>query len=297
MSNKYTVFYRGNQAVLADFSAGDISSDGAVVIMEILERKHKLIKYFSKHLSDKRHPSYTKHSVEKMLKQRVFMLMSGYEDTNDVEHLKKDPLYQDVLAGQLVSQPTLSRFENSVDKHAVFALCNSWLDRYVGSLEGRRSIIIDVDATDDPTHGSQQLSMFNGFYGQFMYNELFFHDGNTGQIILPVLRPGNSHSNKWYVSILKRIIKRIRAAYPKMEIIVRGDSGFSCAPFYRLADQFKLKYTLGIASNAVLKKLVTRSKKAVEYLYASQGIKHKHFIGFEYKAESWHKSQRVYAKV
>ena len=107
---------------------------------------------------------------------------------------------------------------------------------YVSTLGGRKSITIDIDATDDPTYGKQQFTMFNGYYGQFMYNELFFHDGDTGQIIVPVLQPGKSHSNKWYVSILKRIVKKIRLSYPKMEIIIRADSGFSNAPFYKLAD-------------------------------------------------------------
>jgi hypothetical protein len=117
-------------------------------------------------------------------------------------------LFQDILDGELASQPTISRLENSVDKHSVFNLCNAWVDRYVDTLEGREKVVIDIDATDDPTHGNQQLAMFNGYYGHFMYNELFFHDGETGQIIVPVLRPGNSHSNKWYVSILKRILKK-----------------------------------------------------------------------------------------
>jgi hypothetical protein len=126
----------------------------------------------------------------------------------------------------------------------------------VSSLSGRKLIVIDVDATDDPTHGNQQMSMFNDYYGQFMLNELFFHNGDTGQITLPVLRPGNSHSNKWYVGILKRIVIKIRATYPKMEIVIRTDSGFSCAPFYELVDDYDLLFVTGQASNAVLKKKV-----------------------------------------
>ena len=195
MSNKNTIFYRGNTGISVDFSAEEISSDGALVLLEKMERKHKVIKYFSSFLPDTRNPLLITHSTEKLLKQRVFMLMQGYEDANDVSHLKNDPLYKDILEGDLASQPTISRFENSLDKHSIFNLCYAWIDRYVLSLKGRSSITIDVDATDDPTYGTQQLSMFNGYYGQFMYNELFFHDGDTGQIIVPVLRLGNSHSN------------------------------------------------------------------------------------------------------
>jgi hypothetical protein len=225
------------------------------------------------------------------------MLMQGYEDTNDVQYLKNDPLYKDILEGDMASQPTMSRFENSMGKASVFAMCYAWIDRYVGTLKGRSRVVIDIDATDDPTHGNQQLSMFNGYYGRFMYNELFFHDGDTGQIIVPVLRPGNSHSNKWYVAILKRVVGRIRAAWPQMEIVVRGDSGFSCAPFYRLADDMDLKFALGMSTNEVLKRRSARAERAVGHLFVANGRKHQHFMAYRYQAGSWHTEQQCYAKV
>ena len=297
MSNKNTVFYRGSTAVLVDFSAEEISSDGSLLLLEKLERKHKLIRHFSKLIPDARDPLRTIHTREKQLKQRVYSLMQGYEDTNDVHYLKNDPLYKDILEGDMASQPTLSRFENCLDKASIFDMCYSWIDRYVQTLRHRRRIIIDIDSTDDPTHGKQQLSMFNGYYGHFMYNELFFHDGQTGQIIVPVLRPGNSHSNKWYVAILKRVVKKIRAAYPTIEIIIRGDSGFSCAPFYQLADDMDLKFTLGVATNEVLKRKVARAERAVKHLFVSRNVKHQHFMAHTYRAKSWHKSQQCYSKI
>jgi hypothetical protein len=174
---------------------------------------------------------------------------------------------------------------------------NVWLDNYVSSLKGRKEVIIDIDATDDPTYGHQQLSMFNGYYGQFMYNELFFHDGQTGQIILPVLRPGNSHSNKWYVSLLKRVVERIREKYPNIKITIRTDSGFSGAEFYKLVDDYDLLYATGIASNEVLKKQTKELEKTVRETYLSKKEKHQSFISFGYKAKSWHKEQQCYAKV
>ena len=252
MSDKSTIFYRGNTAVSVDFSAEEISSDGAIVLLEKVERQHRLLRYFSNYIPDHRHPLFITHSLEKLLKQRVFMLMQGYEDANDVFHLQHDPLCKDILEGDLASQPTISRFENSLDKHSIFELCYAWIDRYVSSLKGRKSIVIDIDATDDATYGKQQLSMFNGFYGQFMYNELFFHDGDTGQIIVPVLRPGNSHSNKWYVAILKRIITKIYQAYPDISITIRADSGFSLPSIlfvsrdiqFEICYRFSLKFSL-----------------------------------------------------
>lgn len=297
MSTKDTLFYRLNKAVSVDFSASEISTDGSLILLEKLEREHKLIKKFGKHLPDLRNPKLITYSRESQLKQRVFMMMLGYQDANDVTHLQHDPLFKDVLQGDLASQPTISRFENSLDKHAIFELSNAWVDHYVSTLSGRKSIVIDVDPTDDPTHGNQQMSMFNGYYGQFMLNELFFHDGETGQIILPVLRPGNSHSNKWYVGLLKRIIIKIRATYPEMKIIIRTDSGFSCAPFYELVDRYNLLFATGQASNAILKKKVSRAEKAVKQLFLNQGQKHQHFMSFSYKAKSWHKEQQCYSKI
>ena len=297
MSNKNTVFYRGKTEVSVDFSAEQISTDGSVLLLEKLERKHKLLRHFSKIIPDTRDPLRTTHKIEKLLRQRVYTLMQGYEDTNDVKYLKNDPLYQDILNGDMASQPTLSRFENSMDKASIFNLCYAWVDRYVSTLKNRKRIIIDIDATDDQTYGNQQMSMFNGYYGHFMYNELFFHDGETGQIIVPVLRPGNSHSNKWYVAILKRVVKKIREVYPKMEIIIRGDSGFSCATFYQLADDMNLMFTLGISSNEILKRQVAQAEKAVSHLFVSKQVKHQHFISYTYQAGSWHKPQQCYAKV
>jgi hypothetical protein len=297
MSAKNTSFYRNNTAVLVDFSAEEISSDGALVLLEKLERKHKLLHDFSQLIPDNRDPFRTVHSLKKLLKQRVYMLMQGYEDTNDVFHLQNDPLFKDILEGDLASQPTLSRFENGIQKRTIFELCYACIDRYVSGLNGRKEVIIDIDATDAPTHGVQQLSMFNGYYGQFMYNELFFHDGQTGQIILPVLRPGNSHSNRWYVGILSRIIKRIRDKYPQIKIIIRADSGFSCPAFYSLAEKYNLLYAIGLASNEVLKKRSKRAAKVVQSLYVDNKEKHQHFFSFPYQAGSWEREQICHCKV
>jgi len=297
MSNKDTIFYRGNKEITLDFSAEEISSDGSVVLLKKLERKHHYIRDFSRLIPDQRSSSRITHSIEKLLKQRVYGLMLGYEDANDVQYLKNDPLLKDILEGDLASQPTISRLENKSEKHSIFNLCYAWVDKYVSTLKNRKQIIIDIDSTDDATHGHQQLSMYNGYYGRFIYNELFFHDGETGQIICPVLRPGNSHSNKWYVAILKRILLKIKLKYPELKIIVRADSGFSCPAFYQLADKFDLKYAIGQASNEVLKKRTLRATNAVSHLYVSSGKKHQHFMSFKYQAKTWHRSQQCYSKI
>jgi len=297
MRSKNTLFYKQNQAYIVNFSAEDISSDIPIFLSEKIERKHHLIRHISTFIKDTREKDKVTYSYEHILKQRVFLMMQGYEDANDVEHLKHDKVIKNILGGDLASQPTISRFENNIDKATIFNILYGWLNKYVESLAGREHVIIDIDATDDPTHGAQQLTMYNGYYGQFMYNELLFHDGETGQIILPVLRPGNSHSNKWYVSILKRVIHAIKLQYPEIKIFIRADSGFSNAPFYKLAEDESLYYAVGLATNDVLKRKVKRVENAVRHLHLSQKEKYQHFISFQYQAGSWHAPQQCYSKI
>lgn len=299
MENKYTAFFKGKQAVNIDFNAEKISKDAAILLSEKIERKDNIIKSISEQIQDKRNPNYIDFDVYNLLKQRVFLMIQGYADCNDVNSLKSDPIINQTLDGKMGSQPTLSRFENMIDKHSLYAMLKMWLSNYIDSIDkNRKQLIIDIDSTDDPTHGAQQLSMFNGYYCQFMYNELFFHDGLTGQIILPVLRPGNSHSNRWYVAILRRIITEIKLKRPDLEIIIRTDGGFSCPEFYRLAKKENLKYCTGIAANKVLKTKVTRVEKAIEILFRGTTQKYQHFIGpFEYQAGTWDEAQNCYAKV
>ena len=272
MQKKYRVYSRGKQEISVSFNGKQLSSDGSMVLLEKIERKEKLIKLFSSAISDKRNPRYIKHTISKMLKQRVYTMIHGYEDANDEKQLRKDPVIHAIVDSELASQPTISRMESQMDRKQIYKLSETFLNRYIESLKNRKEIVIDVDATDDPTHGKQQLSLFNGFYYQFMYSELLFFDGETQQIILPVLRPGNSHSNKWHVSILKRIVEKIQSKYSNIKITIRADSGFSQPEFYEFARDKKLCYCIGIARNQRLSCKTTRAEKAVRYLFAAFSI-------------------------
>ena len=159
MSTKNTIFYKQGQEYLLNFSAEKISSDASIFLAEKIECKYNIIRDISKLISDSRDQSLIRFSYESILKQRVFLMMQGYEDANDVNYLKNDPVIKNILGGDLASQPTISRFENTVDKQTIFKILYGWLDRYVRSLKGRKTVIIDIDATDDPTYGHQQLSL------------------------------------------------------------------------------------------------------------------------------------------
>jgi hypothetical protein len=300
MSKQNTIFYKKKQQVTYNFSAEEISTDGAIFLSEKIERKHRIIKEFSRLIPEYRDEEKIEHSIEKMIKQRVFLQVQGYEDCNDEKALRDDPLIKEVLDGELASQPTLSRLENSLSVRDIYNISlNFFLEQYVLSIPlNKKRIVIDVDGTDDETHGSQQYAMFNGFYEQFMYSQLLFHDGETGQVILPVLRPGNSHSNRWFVHILRIIVKRIRERLPDIEIWIRADSGYSGDEFYRLAKQENLKFAIGMISNKRLKRYTKEAEEEIREEYLNQGEKHQYFTeAFEYKADSWDYPENCYAKV
>jgi len=299
MKEPNIAFSKQFKAVKFDFSGEKISSDGGVLILNNIERRHKILRDIVSVIPDYRSPLLIKHDLLKMLKQRTYLLALGYEDCDDSDTLRKDPIISMVLGSDLASQPTLSRLENNISKHTIFALYNKFIERYVKSIKsGQSEVIIDVDCTDDPTHGAQQLSLFNGHHGQFMYNELMFFDGVTGELILPVLRPGNVHTSRWMPKILNRIVKAIRAAHPHIQIIIRADAGFSNPDFFNMAQSSLLEFCMGLRGNQVLNKLINSDYNWVKEQYADHGIEYQHFVGpFAYQAESWEKPQQVYAKV
>jgi hypothetical protein len=294
-----TAFFKKNQAYKFNFSAEKISSDGGILLSEKIERKHGLLKSFSKLLPDDRNELFIVYTREAQLKQRIYLMMQGYEDCNDEKKLRKDPLVSELIGSELCSQPTLSRFERSLGKHDIYKLCNWFVDKYVNNLPSDcKEVVLDVDSTDDPTHGQQQLSLFNGYYYQWMYNELIINDGITGEIVLPVLRAGNCHSGRWFAAILKRIVLKLRARFPGLTIKVRADSGFSSAGFYQLANDMNIEFCLGISTNNVLKTLTRAKEVEIEQEYLSKKQKQQEIIGpFTYQAGSWKNPQLVYAKV
>lgn len=299
MSNKNTLFYRQKQHYTFNSDNEYLSTDGGLILLEKIENKHKLIKVFSSNLVDNRDASKIDFTYYELCKQRVFLMAQGYQDCNDEAFLENDPILKEMLGNNLCSQSTLSRFENSFSVRDIYNLSLYWIDNYVKSIDkNRKNIVIDVDGTDDPTHGNQQLSLFNGYYGQTMFNQLFFHDGETGQIILPVLRPGNVHSNRWFVKILRIIVDKIRTKYPSIAITIRADGGFSGAQFYDLVEEKNLFYCVGMTTNSVLKKETKIAYDIVQRTCVKKKLKFQHFTkSFQYKAKSWTNQQTCYAKV
>src|SRR5512139_2969942 len=222
-----------SKEVVADFAGGRITSDSGGLLLRELDRRYQLGEKLVRCLSDPRDSHKVKHQLLTLVRQRLFAIAQGYEDNNDAATLAKDPAFK-IMAGKapesdgdLASQPTLSRFENRVTAKDLRRLSDRLLELYLKTHPGPRKIIVlDMDATDDPTHGKQQLSFFHGYYEEHMYHSLLVFDGRDGFPLAAILRPGNTHSSHGALAVLKRLVKKLKKAYPEALILFRADAGF-----------------------------------------------------------------------
>src|SRR6202451_1460692 len=253
-------FYR-HQPIRADFSGGQISSDAGLLPLRAFDQRYGLTHGLAGRLCDPRAEERVRHSVLSLFRQRLYQISAGYEDTNDADRLRHDPVFQ-ILADQplgepLGSQPTLSRWENSPSPRDLLKLQDALLDWFVKicreQVRKQAEILLDVDSTDDPTHGQQQLSFFNGGYGQHMYHPMLIFERHTGCLLAARLRAGHASSHARIVPMLLRLVPRLQSAFPGVPIQLRGDAGFALPLLYEFCEFFNLEYALGIPANCVFK--------------------------------------------
>jgi Transposase DDE domain group 1 len=301
--------------VQADFDAGTLSSDGGVLFLRPLETQMAIIKRLSQVLVDRRHPSYVEHSYEDLMRQRVFPIACGYEDGNDCNFLRHDPAFKAAchrlpLSGDpLGSQPTMSHLENAVGPRDLYRMTRTLVDLFLDSYDRvPNAILLDIDDTNDTTHGDQQLTLFNAHYGDYGYQPLHIYEGQSGKLITTILRPGQRPSGKQIVAILKRLVPYIRARWPKVQILLRGDSHFSAPEVHAFceAQSEPVYYVLGQSSKAVLKDKASPLIAQAQTLYRLQLSRHTQdappikirlFMTFQYQAASWSQSRRIVCKV
>jgi hypothetical protein len=303
-----TLGFLGQQPLVIDFDAPDVSSDGGAILLRQVDGRLGVTRWFAEALSDDRDSSRVVHDRLEQCRQRIYQIGLGYEDCNDSDRLRDDPMLKTVCGRLpkdehgLSSQPTLSRFENAMDWATIRRLIRGFEESYVASLPADTSeVILDIDATDDETHGAQQLSFFHGYYDHHMYHPLLLFDGESGQLITVKLRPGNTHASRGAATMLARVIKRIKRRFPDVSILVRGDSGF-CVPqvletVERLSREYgDVDYLFGIAKNAVLLRLAEAAMASAEEMYETYGKDVQHFTEFDYAAGSWSHPRLVIAK-
>jgi len=293
-----------SRSVVAEFSAGPMTSDGGSLLLREIDQTTNLSSSMSGSLSDRRDKAKVHHGQEELLRQRLFAIAMGYEDGNDHQTLRFDSGLKTAVGRlpetgpALASQPTISRFENRVGNRELRRLSDALINAYVAAHPApRRLIVLDMDATDDPAHGMQQLCCFHGYYDQYMLHPLLIFDGLTGFPLAAVLRAGNAHASKGAAAILKRIIGRLKHAYPKATILIRADAGFAVPSIYRLLECEKVKYTIGLITNDRLRKRAANLALKAEKEFAKSGEKQRLFGSFYHRAGSWQKSRRVIAKV
>jgi hypothetical protein len=289
--------------VRLDFDAPEISSDGGLLLLRQMDDRLGLTAGFAACLDDARDPGRVLHNRHEQSRQRIFQIALGYEDCNDADTLRFDPLLKTVCertpndALGLSSQPTLSRFENAPDGVTLRRLVG-WLERsYVEALPaGTEVVVLDIDATDDQTHGAQQLSFFHGFYDHHIYHPLMLYDAETGQLISTLLRPGNTHASRGAIGLLRRLIRRLRGRFPQVQIVVRGDAGFAMPRLMEELERLRVDYLFGIAKNRVLRRLAEPAMEWAAELFALSRAPVRRFAGFEYAARSWPHSRYIVAK-
>ena len=298
--------------IVARFDQREGSSDGGALLLKAADRHYGLVAGLSSCLRDDRQAGKVDHSLRELVAQRVFSIACGYPDANDSARLSEDPIHQllldrDPIEGRaLASQPTLSRFENGVGVKELYRsgefLAESVIRRHAKRLRHRRNrVTIDLDPTDDPTHGAQQLSFFNGHYDTWCYLPVMgfvsFNDEAEQYLCAAVLRPGNVTAAAGAVAILRRLVRMIRHHLPGVQIRVRLDGGFAHPAVLEFLDaQPRLEYVVAMAKNTLLKRVVESGMRRARQLSRRSG-KTEHIYGeVRYKAGKWPGLRRVIIK-
>lgn len=251
-------------SVRADFDGGAMSSDFGPLILRGVDQQIGLTERLAQAIDDQRHPSYLTHPLRDLIAQRIFQIGCGYEDGNDANALRRDPLFK--LGADrrpldqktdLASGPTFSRLENAVSTKDLYRMAQSFVDQFIASYpQAPAVIIIDMDHAEDPTHGQQEFSFYNHYDQNHCYLPLFLFEGLSGTFITAVLRPGKRPTGAENAMIMKRVLHRLRAAWPNTHVVLRGDSHFANPERMALAlADGHTNFIFGLANNRALSPL------------------------------------------
>ena len=285
-----------------EISTAQMSSDAGLLPIVQFDEKIGLTARFASALSDGRKEAIIDHSKLTMVRQRVYGILADYEDQNDHDALRSDPVFKLICKRSptdpdLASQPTLSRFENAVTiadlKRLRDALCDEFLEAFAVAPV---RITLDVDAFDDPAHGQQQLIFYHGFYEQHQYLPIVFTCAETDVVALVGLRFGTCAAFLGADDDLRYLVHRIRERFPDVEIILRGDCGFGVPMMYQVCEELGVTHTFGLAMNARLKAASDELLAQAEKQFQIMGEKQRLFLPLLYQAESWDQPRQVVIK-
>ena len=293
-----------DKAILVDFDGGRLSSDGGLILLSDPDNQIGLTRDLAAVLRDPGDPRRVNFTLHDLLKQRVLQIAAGYEDANDANTLRHDPIFK-LLLGRLpesgtplASPPTISRFENRVSRTELYRMARVLVDQFIASYERvPQLIVLDFDDTEDPAHGQQEQIRYDGYYGDYCFLPLHLYEGLSGRLITTIFK-AKRFSAAQMLAVLKRLVKHLRQAWPETLIVVRGDSHFAYpAVMQWIETPAHLSYVTGLTSNAVLKQLAHGIVEQAKRAYERDGGKVTRFHSTRYQASTWSRPRRVVIKV
>ena len=284
--------------VEASFSGGDITSDAGSLLLRAADKAMALTDQLAPLFPDSRNPLYVTHSINTMLKQRLYGLALGYEDLNDHDALRGDIALQTATdnSQKLASSSTLCRLENTASREMAVAMSRQLVELFIQSHKTPpQELILDFDATDDKVHGKQENVFYHGYYRHECFLPLYVTCGS--HLLVRYLRPSSNNDQALHAwSILALLVKRLRQAWPEVKITFRADSGFCRHRLFDWCERNQVGYVVGIGGNSRLKKLAERFVTAAKKSFDDAQTKQRLFTHFDYKARSWSRKRRIILK-
>jgi hypothetical protein len=286
------------------FDGGTLTTDAGLVLLREFDERHGLTDDILARVGDPRDYRYVTHGLDRLLRQRLYQIAAGYEDANDADWLRDDPTLQ-VVAGngreRLASQPTLSRLENEIDWSSIYRLAETGVDWFCQHAypAGTRppALVLDVDSTDDPTHGAQQLALFHGKYDQHMYHPLCWFEATAGVLLKTRLRPGRDHSASFLVQDLRALLPKLRARFPGVPVLLRADAGMATPDVEAALETDHVDYVLGIGTNKVFQRRVAGRVARATAHYERTGQPVHVRTSFWHRARRWPRRRRILVKI
>lgn len=299
--------FRFQPKLCVDFRGGQMTTDPGLLLLRELDERLRLTGPLDRAVEDTRDARYVDHGVGDLLRQRIYQIVAGYEDAVDANLLRHDPTFQAIIDPDgcddpLAGQSTISRLENAANWKDIARLTDvslTWFLRHGSKLRRRKGqeILLDVDSTDDPTHGHQQLSLFHGKYDTYMYHPLLIFEGHTGHLLSSRLRPGTAGDARGLLPELRRILPRLRRAFPGAPIVLRGDAGFTSPELRDFLEKEGITYLLGIPQYKVFHDFTKPMIQRAQQRYERSGRPVRLFSSFFYRGKKWPRRRRILVKV
>src|SRR5512132_4264385 len=290
--------------IVARFAGGRLSSDGGLLVLREIERRREVADRLAACIDDPRDSESTVHTLADIIRFRLLMIAAGYEDGNDATGLRTDPVFKLALERlpsdrDLCSQSTISRLENLPDARTLLRLGRALVDVYCGSFrQVPKRIVLDIDDTFDAVHGGQQLRLFNAYYDEYGFQPIIVFDGE-GRFVAAVLRPAKRPKGAEIRAFLRRLLRAIRANWPKTEILLRADSHYCCPEVLDWCRANGLDYILGVAPTTTLRAHIETLEASAKARFeaAPKAGKVRRFKEVMEGAASWSRVERTVARV